>query len=212
MTESLKEKLKASKKELFIGAIILLILGVLIFLGLQGLPNLGATKEPDEVLEHGDYEEEIKKIKEESKAVLMLKNFNYMADFIGGQKGTEMLNILRASIIETEKFDGSGENITVTSSGKSIHKYTEFPYDILTFTADLTNDHHYEVFIAKNNAYYGMLVTRIKPEDTQSKLYITFMQNEQSGNYKRDTVIDELTIWAKKKTKNTLTRSTKDSY
>lgn len=219
MEDSFKTKLQQNKYLLLAAAGLIVLLGILIYVGAtRRNSDTPAASEPDTstgTLQHDIDEEELAAITEEAleKPHVLLGDLSFMSKFVGATGATPALNILSNAILDYIGPAASGEYQGVVS-GNTIVKTNSFPYSTLSFTIGITGGASYDVNIALvENRYFAMLISPYQPvAGTINQLTIVFLQTAIVSGYNRDEVISSLVNWAKSTVPGTISLSTEDLF
>ena len=198
---------KVSKETAFgIGIFAIILVGLVVL----GLSNFNWKESPSSVShDHGSDDES--QVESELESMVKYQNINFVSQTIGIDGANTALNIFNKIITNDTKPEKLDE-YTVSIAGKTINRSTYFPYDTLSFIANISDDRSYNVyFAAQKEYYYGLLICQTYPfRNNSSRLYVVFLKEESTGLYDRDQVISSLIAWAKTIENNTLLLTTEN--
>lgn len=142
---------------------------------------------PDDV-NHGTWEDT------PGRAKVVFYDSVFVSNFINNANGSSMaIDIIDEALVSF--IPNASGTYSTTAAGKSVDRGISFPYDVLAFTLQLSDDSAYDVHIAKKNSdYYGMTVSN----GAVAKFYLVYLRSPEEAGFDTNVELESLTRWAQR--------------
>lgn len=125
-------------------------------------------------------------------------NYSLLTDFVGDvNTSTILLNAIN-QVLESYIGGNATQGYSAFAAGKNIDQRVWFPYNMISFIIEASDNTNYNVQIAQKDwTYLGMTINKLGSEDP-ARFYIVYIRPADEAGYDSNKVVTDLTRWAQK--------------